>query len=55
VFTQVVLVDVRTPAEQNVSMIPTAIRKETFERTRDAYTDHTIVAYCTIGYYIRLY
>jgi len=52
---KVVLVDVRTPAEQKVSMIPTAIRKETFERTRDAYTDHTIVAYCTIGYRSGLY
>eukprot|EP00959_Pyramimonas_sp_CCMP1952_P095098 1988817-Pyramimonas_sp.AAC.1 len=42
--------DVRTPVEQDVSIIPTAIRKEVFEKTRDHYQDYTIVAYCTIGY-----
>uniref|UniRef100_A0A7S0WSG5 Rhodanese domain-containing protein n=1 Tax=Pyramimonas obovata TaxID=1411642 RepID=A0A7S0WSG5_9CHLO len=47
---KVVLVDVRTPVEQDVSIIPTAIRKEVFEATKDKYKDHTIVAYCTIGY-----
>ena len=54
-WTQVVLVDVRTPVEQDVSIIPTAIRKEVFEKTKDQYKNHTVVAYCTIGYRSGLY
>lgn len=45
-----VLVDVRTPEEYGVSIIPEAITKESFERNYEAYRDHTVVAYCTIGY-----
>ena len=59
------LVDVRSQAEQNVSMIPNAITLEQFEsrmkkRQRNAFLnsgenhfDHdtqTVVTYCTIGY-----
>ncbi len=44
-----VLVDVRTPEEQAVSMLPGAITQETFEAARDQYHDQTVVAYCTIG------
>jgi rhodanese-related sulfurtransferase len=44
-----VLVDVRTPEEQRVSMIPGALTQEEFEAGREQYRDASIVAYCTIG------
>lgn len=44
-----VLVDVRTPEEQAVSMLPGAITKEAFESAQDIYRDQSVVAYCTIG------
>ncbi|QEY33497.1 MPT-synthase sulfurylase [Synechococcus sp. RSCCF101] len=43
------LVDVREPAEQAVSMLPGAVSAEQFERHRERYRDRTVVAYCTIG------
>lgn len=46
----VVLVDVRNPDEQAVSMIPGAITKEEFERRKDELRDKPIVVHCTIGY-----
>jgi rhodanese-related sulfurtransferase len=46
----VVLVDVREKREVKVSMLPGAITKAEFERDRLKYKDHTVVAYCTIGY-----
>jgi rhodanese-related sulfurtransferase len=46
----IILVDVRTPEERAVSMIPNAITKEEFERHLDLYRHHKIVIYCTIGY-----
>lgn len=46
----VVLVDAREPEEQQVSMIPSAISMEQFERNREEYSDSKVVAYCTIGY-----
>jgi rhodanese-related sulfurtransferase len=45
-----ILVDVRTPEERAVSMIPNAITKEEFEQHIDRYLDADIVVYCTIGY-----
>jgi len=45
---KVVMVDVRTPEEQDVSIIPNSIRQDVFDPKN--YEDHTIVAYCTIGY-----
>lgn len=45
----VVLVDVREPEEQKVSMIPGAITLEAFEKARENYRDSHIVVYCTIG------
>ena len=45
----VVLVDVREPAEQQVSMIPGAITVEQFEQQCDRHKDATVVSYCTIG------
>lgn len=44
-----VLVDVRTPEEQAISMLPGAITQDAFEATRKLYADKTIVTYCTIG------
>jgi len=45
----VVLVDVREPEEQQVSMIPGAITAEEFESDPEKYRGSLIVAYCTIG------
>ncbi|MBI4556230.1 MAG: rhodanese-like domain-containing protein [Candidatus Hydrogenedentes bacterium] len=45
----VVFVDVRTPEEIAVSVIPNAITKETFEADRNAYRSKTIIPYCTVG------
>ncbi len=45
----VVLVDVRTPAEQVVSMIPGAITAKDFQDNRQSYEGATIVTYCTVG------
>ncbi|SER63302.1 Rhodanese-related sulfurtransferase [Nitrosomonas sp. Nm51] len=45
-----VIVDVRTPEERRVSMIPGAISQKDFERNRTDYQNKKIVVYCTIGY-----
>lgn len=45
-----VFVDIRTPAEQEVSMIEGAITQAAFEKDRAKYKKHKIIAYCTIGY-----
>ncbi len=45
-----VLVDVRTPAESSVSVIPGAITKSEYEKNLDRYRDRTVIAYCTSGY-----
>lgn len=47
---EIVLVDVRSPMEMAVSMIPGAISKEEFEQNIKQYQNKMIVAYCTIGY-----
>jgi sodium/bile acid cotransporter 7 len=46
----VVVVDVRTEAEQDVSVIASALRKSDFEARKDEFRNHVVVAYCTIGY-----
>lgn len=47
----VVLVDVRSDEEINVSRLPGAITQAEFERLdKSAYAGKTIVPYCTIGY-----
>ena len=43
------VLDVRTAAEQAVSMIPGAVTVTDFESNRDNYQDQPIVCYCTIG------
>jgi rhodanese-related sulfurtransferase len=44
-----VLVDVRSDAEVNVSIIPGAITKAEYEKNRDNYQGRTVIPYCTIG------
>lgn len=46
----VVLVDVRSPDEQEVSVLPgNVMRKEDFDGHQQEWANHTIVTYCTIG------
>jgi rhodanese-related sulfurtransferase len=45
-----VLLDVRKPAEQEVSMIPGAILAAQFEREPGKYKTKRVVVYCTVGY-----
>ncbi|MBF2026137.1 MAG: rhodanese-like domain-containing protein [Oscillatoriales cyanobacterium C42_A2020_001] len=51
----VALIDVRSPQEQAVSIMPGAITTAAFERDRDRYANHIPVAYCTIGHRSGLY
>lgn len=44
-----IIVDVRDPAEYQVSMLPGAITREHFERNIDSYTGLTVIPYCTVG------
>lgn len=44
------LVDVRASRESSVSMIPGAITRAEYERTREAHGDRLVVSYCTVGY-----
>jgi rhodanese-related sulfurtransferase len=49
------LVDVRKPEEQAVSMIPGAITQKDFERRQDSFRGQPVVTYCTAGYRSGLY
>ncbi len=51
----VVVVDVRSPEEQAVSMIDGAITSDDFEARLDTYEGATVVAYCTLGHRSGLY
>lgn len=51
----VVLVDVRTPREQEVSMIPGAVTAEEFEAEADRHRGATVVTYCTLGHRSGIY
>ncbi|QEG00706.1 hypothetical protein Mal15_47780 [Stieleria maiorica] len=44
-----VVVDVRSDAEVNVSIIPGAITKKQFEADRQQYQGRTVIPYCTVG------
>ena len=46
----VVFVDVRTPEEQRVSMIPGAVTDAHFVENVEKYKDDIIIGYCTISY-----
>lgn len=48
-FRDFVLVDVRSAAEQAVSIIPSAITKEDFEKLPDVDRGKTVITYCTAG------
>lgn len=52
---EVVLVDVRNPPEQKVSMIPGSITSAELEADPGAYAGKTLVTYCTIGHRSGLY
>jgi rhodanese-related sulfurtransferase len=52
---KIVIVDVRTPEEQAVSMIPNSISKKEFEKRKNEFKNRTIVPYCTIGYRSAIY
>ena len=47
---KITIVDVRTPEERAVSIIPGAISQASFEQNIDKYKNQLIVVYCTIGY-----
>jgi len=51
----VVLIDVRNPSEQQVSMIPGAITAAEFDADPGAHAGATLVTYCTIGHRSGLY
>jgi rhodanese-related sulfurtransferase len=53
--TRVVLVDVRASREQDVSMLPGALKASEFERQESLYVGTTVVGYCTIGLRSGLY
>lgn len=44
-----IVVDVRSEAEVNVSIIPGAITKAEFEKNREQYKGRTVIPYCTVG------
>jgi rhodanese-related sulfurtransferase len=52
---ELLLVDVRKPEEQAVSMIPGAITQKDFERRQESFRDRPVVTYCTAGYRSGLY
>ncbi len=52
---EVVLVDVRNPPEQEVSMIPGAITAAELEADPEPYSGKTFVTYCTVGHRSGLY
>lgn len=51
----IVIVDVRNPPEQEVSMIPGAITAAEFETHVGDHEGSTVVTYCTIGHRSGLY
>lgn len=44
-----ILVDVRSPEETKVSVIPNALTIEQFESVSDSFRERAIICYCTIG------
>ena len=44
------IIDVRTPSERAVSMIPGAISQAEFEARKDEFRDAPVVVYCTLGF-----
>ena len=52
---QLLLVDVRKPEEQAISMIPGAITQNEFEQDQESFRGQPIITYCTAGYRSGLY
>jgi rhodanese-related sulfurtransferase len=52
---ELVIVDVRAPEEQEVSMIEGAIPSREFEQNMSEYEGSAVVCYCTIGHRSGLY
>lgn len=52
---ELVVLDVRSPAERAVSMIKGAISSTEFEQNRARYEKVTVVTYCTMGHRSGLY
>ena len=50
-----VIVDVRSKAETDVSIIPGAITKTEFERNTKQHSGKAIIAYCTMGFRSGIY
>ena len=46
----IVLVDVRSPEEQEVSIAAGAVTAQDFDERQDDFTGKTVVTYCTVGY-----
>ena len=46
---QVIFVDVREPAEMDVSMLPDAVSEREYNAHPNRFLNKTVVAYCTIG------
>ena len=44
-----VVVDVRSDAEVNVSVIPGAITKAQYEKNKNLYAGRLVISYCTVG------
>ena len=44
-----IIVDVRTDAEVNVSVIPSAITKARYEKNKKQYEGRIVIPYCTVG------
>ncbi|TWT49303.1 molybdopterin biosynthesis protein MoeB [Rubripirellula amarantea] len=44
-----VVIDVRTEAEVNVSVIPGAITKSQYEKDKQLYAGRLVIPYCTVG------
>ncbi len=47
---KVIFVDVRRTKEQEISMLPGALKKEEFLKNLQKYKDEMIIGYCTISY-----
>jgi rhodanese-related sulfurtransferase len=47
---EAVFIDVRTPEEQMVSMLPGAVTEQELQNTPSIVEGKTVMAYCTIGY-----
>ena len=47
---KVVLIDIREPSEQRISMLPGAITEKEFLNSSDKHKDAVKIAYCTISY-----